>query len=81
MKRYTATRPNRKATNPAHITNGTTNSPTTIANRNALPGNFTQANAYAAKAARVIGMTVAGMVTIRLLMKASNIPPRPSTWM
>ena len=38
------------------------------------PRNGIQANAYAANAAIVIGMTVAGMVTMRLLRNASPMP-------
>ena len=44
------------------------------ANKNPRPRNLVQAKAKAAKAAMVIGITVEGMVTIRLLMKASNMP-------
>ena len=43
-------------------------------NRMPRPRNGIQAKAYAANAAIVIGMTVAGMVTMRLFRKASPMP-------
>jgi hypothetical protein len=61
------------------ICSGTTSSATTIANRVPRSGKRIQAKAYAAKAAIVIGMTVEGMVTIRLFRKALIMPSAPST--
>ena len=43
------------------------------------PRNGIRASAYAAKAAMVIGVTVAGTVTSRLFMKLRPSPRRPST--
>ena len=43
---------------------GTTINETTITNSQSRPGNDIQANAYAANAAMVIGIIVAGIVTI-----------------
>ena len=57
------------------ICKGTTRRPTTTTNRMYRPRNSIQQNAYAAKAAMVIGMTVEGIVTARLFRKAF---PNPS---
>ena len=43
------------------------------------PGKLIHENAYAAKAATKIGMTVAGIVMNRLLMNAGQIPAWFST--
>ena len=60
------------------ICNGTTSSPTTITNRTYRPWNSIQANAYAANAAIVIGITVEGIVTARLFRNAFPNPPASS---
>ena len=49
---------------------GTTINDTTITNNQSRPGNCIHANAYAAKAAIVIGIIVAGIVTINDDIKA-----------
>src|SRR4028118_1298020 len=49
---------------------GTTSSDTTMMNSRSLPRNCMNVNAYAANAANMIGMTVAGMDTVIELMNA-----------
>ena len=61
------------------IWRGTTSSATTIVNRMPRPRKGIQAKAYAANAAIVIGMTVAGIVTMRLFRNASPMPFDPMT--
>jgi len=61
------------------VWSGTTSKPTTTTKRRFRPGKLIQAKAYAANAATRIGMTVAGIVMNRLLMKAGQIPAWPST--
>jgi hypothetical protein len=51
-----------------------------IPNSRLRPLKRSQAKPYAAKAANVIGMTVAGMVTMRLFIRASKRPPDVSTF-
>ncbi len=60
------------------ICSGTTSSPTTITNRTYRPLKSIQANAYAANAAIVIGMTVEGIVTARLFRNAFPNSPASS---
>ena len=62
------------------IWSGTTSSPTTMMKRMPRSGNRIHAKAYAAKAAMVMGMTVDGMVTMRLLMKAAPMPSLARTF-
>ena len=56
------------------IWSGTTSRPTTIAKVRPRNGKRIQAKAYAANAAIVIGISVDGTVTMRLLMKALPMP-------
>lgn len=58
---------------------GTTSSPTKITKSTSRPLNVIQLKAYAANAAAVIGMIVAGMATTRLFTKALAMPPENST--
>ena len=57
------------------ICSGTTSRPTTTTNITYRPLNSIHENAYAAKAAIVIGMTVDGIVTAKLFMNALPNPP------
>ncbi len=58
---------------------GTTNKATTRMNSVSRPRNLMNVKAYAAKAATMIGMTVAGTATTIELRKAAPIPSSPST--
>ena len=57
------------------ICKGTTNKATTATNNTKRPRNSIHENAYAAKAAIVMGITVAGIATARLFMNAFCRPP------
>ena len=66
-------------TGMSDIWSGTTSRAMTTRKSVRRSGKRIQANAYAAKAATVMGMTVDGMVTMRLLMKALAMFSVPST--
>ena len=63
------------------ICSGTTSSPTTSTNNASRPGKCIHEKAYAANAAIVIGMVVAGIATAMLFNSAFSKPCASRAWL